>query len=61
MAQTIWWFMNTTITTPQKRQNPMDGLESKPKKFFGTWEQFESVLAGNSTGNQGIVKISNLK
>ena len=26
-----------------------DGLEPTPKKFYGSWNEFESVLSGNVT------------
>ena len=58
MVPTVWWYMNTTIPTLQKRRAAhSDGIESTPKKFFGTWNEFESVLAGNSSGNQGSINI----
>ena len=60
MVPTVWWYMNTTIPTLQKRRAAhSDGIESTPKKFFGTWNEFESVLAGNSSGNQGSINIVN--
>ena len=58
MVPSVWWYMNTTIPTLEKRRPPPDGKESTPKKFFGTWNEFESVLAGNSSGNQGVITIS---
>ena len=57
MAPTVWWYMNTTIPTLQKREGRRQGSDVSPKKFVGTWDEFELVLAGNSTGHQGIVKI----
>ena len=56
LVPSVWWFTNTTIAALQKRQDPSSGSKAVPKKFFGTWEQFEKVLAGNSTGNQGMLE-----
>jgi len=46
---TVWWYMNTTGSTVGTRAN--DG--PTPKKFFGSWNEFENVLSGNVTGPQG--------
>ena len=54
MVPTVWWYMNTTIPTLEKREERRQGSDALPKKFFGTWDEFASVLAGNSTGQQGI-------
>ena len=59
MVPTVWWYMNTTIPTLEKRRPPPDGKESTLKKFLGTWNEFESVLAENSSGNQGSINIVN--
>ena len=53
MVPTVWWYMNTTIPTIEKRQ---EGSEALPKRFLGTWDEFASVLAGNSSGEHGAAK-----
>ena len=51
MVPTIWWYMNTTIPSLEKRHNERrQESQALPKKFYGTWDEFASVLAGNYTG-----------
>ena len=55
---TVWWYMNTTTPTTEKRHEKRrypDTSKDIPMKFFGTWNEFSAVLAGNATG-QGIKK-----
>ena len=54
MVPTVWWYMNATIPTLEKREERRQESDALPKKFFGTWEEFASVLAGTSTGQQGF-------
>ena len=51
---TVWWYMNTTGSTVGTRAN--DG--PTPKKFFGSWNEFENVLSGNVTGPQGSLTLT---
>ena len=46
---TVWWYMNTTDATIGKRAMEFDGHKPTPKRFFGSWNEFESVLSGNVT------------
>ena len=55
MAPTVWWYMNTTIPTVEKRQKERrEESEALPKKFYGTWDEFASILNGSSSGEQGV-------
>ena len=55
MAPTVWWYMNTTIPTVKKRQKERrEESEVLPKKFYGTWDEFASILNGSSSGEQGV-------
>ena len=55
MAPTVWWYMNTTIPTVEKRQKQRrEESEALPKKFYGTWDEFASILNGSSSGEQGV-------
>ena len=57
MVPTVWWYMNTTLPTLEKREERRQGSDAMPKKFLGTWDEFASVLAGKLQDNKVLQRI----